>query len=426
MKAVILAAGKGVRLQPITSTRPKHLINVGGRPILEHCLNGLKENKIHEILMVVHYMADAIRNHFGEGEGLGLRIEYIDQEAVLGTGNAVAVAEPYIDDNFLVAYGDLLFNADVVKKVIDLHDKDKPEATMAVVPIENPEEYGIIQLKDDGTVKSLVEKPSRKDSPSNLANAGIYMFSTGIFKRIDEISASTRGEWEITDAISQLLEQGGQVSAVKISKDDWADVGRPWDLLEANRWALAKMEHRVYGYVEDGAHLVGPVTVAETAHLRSGAYIEGPALIDEGSDIGPNCYIRPFTSIGKEVRIGNACEVKNSMIMDRAHIGHLSYIGDSVIGQGCNLGAGTVTANLRLDDGTVKMPVKDAMVDSGRRKLGVILGDGVKSGINALFMPGIKVGCNSWIGPNVVVCRDLAADKILLLKQTLEERKLDS
>lgn len=141
MKAVILAAGKGVRLRPITSTRPKHLISVGGRPILEHCLNGLKENKIKDILMVVHYMADTIRNHFGEGEGFGLRIKYIDQESVLGTANAVGVAEPYIDDNFLVAYGDLLFSADVVRKAIDLHEKDKPEATMTVVPIENPEEY---------------------------------------------------------------------------------------------------------------------------------------------------------------------------------------------------------------------------------------------------------------------------------------------
>jgi bifunctional UDP-N-acetylglucosamine pyrophosphorylase/glucosamine-1-phosphate N-acetyltransferase len=126
------------------------------------------------------------------------------------------------------------------------------------------------------------------------------------------------------------------------------------------------------------------------------------------------------------VRIGNACEIKNSIIMDNVHIGHLSYIGDSILGENCNLGAGTITANYRLDGGTIKMVVKDKVVDSGRAKLGAVLGDNVKVGINALFMPGVKVGCNSWIGPNVVVHRDVAADTVVLLKQNLEERKLGS
>lgn len=171
---------------------------------------------------------------------------------------------------------------------------------------------------------------------------------------------------------------------------------------------------------------MGPVTVAETARVRSGVYIEGPAFIDEESDVGPNCYIRPCTSVGKKVRIGNACEIKNSVIMDNTHIGHLSYVGDSVIGEGCNLGAGTVTANYRLDAGTIKMLVKDTVVDSGRRKLGAVLGDGVKAGINALFMPGVKVGNNSWVGPNVMVYRDLPANTVVLLKQNLKERRLGS
>ena len=241
-----------------------------------------------------------------------------------------------------------------------------------------------------------------------------------------ETSASARGEWEITDAISQLLNEKKTVLAVKISQDDWVDIGRPWDLLEANRWALERMEHRVYGLVENGAHLVGPVSVAETARIRSGAYIEGPALIDEESDIGPNCYIRSYTSIGKQVRIGNACEIKNSMVMDHAHIGHLSYVGDSILGEYCNLGAGTITANYRLDGGTIKMVVKDRVVDSGRTKLGTVLGDNVKAGINALFMPGVKVGNNSQIGPDVIVYRDVPANTVVLSKQSLEERKLSS
>ena len=426
MKAVILAAGEGVRLQPITLTKPKHLIEIGGKPILAHGLNAVKASGINEVLIVVHYMADAIRDYFGDGERFGLKIEYAEQKGVLGTGNAVSVVEPYVEDDFLLVYGDLLFTSEAVRKVLATHNEEKPAATMAVVSVESPENYGVVELREEKYVKRIVEKPNRGEAPTNLANAGIYVFSTEIFDKVKETSASARGEWEITDAISFLLEEKKPVLAVKIPSGEWFDIGRPWDLLEANRWALLRMKHELHGQIEEGAHIIGPVTVAENVRIRSGAYIEGPAFIDEGSDIGPNCYIRPFTSIGKKVRIGNACEIKNSIIMDNTHIGHLSYVGDSVICENCNLGAGTVTANYRLDAGTIKMLVKDKVVNTGRKKLGAILGADVKAGINTLFMPGVKVGNNCWIGPNVVVYRDLPPNTITLLKQNLERRKLNT
>ena len=424
MKAVVLAAGEGARLQPITLTRPKHLISIGGKPILEHCLTAIKACGISEIVIVVHYMAEAIREYFGSGEKLGLKIEYAYQKGVLGTGNAAGVAEPYVDGDFLLVYGDLLFTAEALKKVLETHNRKKPSATLSVVHVERPEDYGIVELKDDGRVKRIIEKPRREEAPTNLANAGLYVFSPEIFEKVKRISASSRGEWEITDAIGLLIKEEKTVFAVEISKDEWFDVGRPWDLLEANRWALTKMEPSVLGKVEEGAHIIGPVTVAESACIRSGAYIEGPAYIGEHSDVGPNCYIRPCTSIGRNVRIGNACEIKNSIIMDGVHIGHLSYVGDSIIGEKCNLGAGTITANYRLDAGTIKMMVKDRLVDTGRTKLGAVLGDNVKTGIGALLMPGVKVGNNCWIGPNVIVHRDLPPNTAVFLKQSLEERKM--
>jgi bifunctional UDP-N-acetylglucosamine pyrophosphorylase/glucosamine-1-phosphate N-acetyltransferase len=167
------------------------------------------------------------------------------------------------------------------------------------------------------------------------------------------------------------------------------------------------MKHKVLGTVEQGAHLIGPVMVAETARVRSGAYIEGPVFIDEEADVGPNCYIREGTRIGRKVRVGNACEIKNSILMDYTHAGHLSYVGDSVLGEHCNLGAGTLMGNYRLDAGSIKMMVKDTLVNTGRRKLGAILGDNEKTGINSTFMPGVKVGADSWVGANVMVERDL-------------------
>jgi len=420
MKAVLLAAGEGVRLMPITATRPKHLIKIGGKPILQFCLEAVKNAGITEAIIVTHYMGEAMREYFDDGEKLGLRINYVEQKAVLGTGNAARVAEPYVDDDFVLVYGDLLFGLDVVRNVLKSYKHGKTAAVMGVIQVDRPESYGIIELNEEKKVKRIVEKPEAGMAPSNLANAGVYVFSKTIFDEIKKTKASVRGEWELTDAVTLLAKEGQTVLAAEIPKDDWFDVGRPWDLLDANNWALKRMELQVLGTIEEGAHLIGPVSVVESARIRSGAYIEGPAFIDEDCDVGPNCYIRPGTSLGRSVRVGNACEIKNSIIMDHTHIGHLSYVGDSILGEHCNLGAGTVMANYRLDAGSIKMMVKDQLIDTGRRKLGAVLGDNVKTGIKSLFMPGVKIGVNSWVGPNFMAERDLPANSVAFLKQNCE------
>ncbi|MGD6806655.1 MAG: bifunctional sugar-1-phosphate nucleotidylyltransferase/acetyltransferase [Candidatus Bathyarchaeia archaeon] len=420
MKAVILAAGAGERLQPLTATRPKHLLKVGGKPILQFCLESVKKAGLSEAIIITHYMGDAIRGYFGDGANVGLKLTYLEQPQILGTGNAAGIAEPYLHGDFVLIYGDLLFGADAVKEVVSKFKKGKTAAVMGVVSVDRPENYGIIEQDAEGRVKRIVEKPTLGKEPSNLANAGVYAFSKDVFDKIRRTKASIRGELELTDAITMLAEEGKTVLAAQLSKDDWFDVGRPWDLLDANVWALNSMEHRVLGKVEEGARIIGPVTVAASARVRSGAYIEGPVFIDEEADVGPNCYIRGGTSLGKKTRVGNGCEIKNSIIMDGTHIGHLSYVGDSVFGEKCNLGAGSITANLRFDDGKIKMMIKDKVVDSGRRKLGAILGDNVKTGIKVSFMPGTKVGANTWVGANFMVERDLPADSIVLLKQSFE------
>jgi bifunctional UDP-N-acetylglucosamine pyrophosphorylase/glucosamine-1-phosphate N-acetyltransferase len=174
-----------------------------------------------------------------------------------------------------------------------------------------------------------------------------------------------------------------------MSADGWLDIGLPWNILEANKRALEFMRASVCGEVEDGAFIHGHVTIAKGARIRSGAYIEGPVSIGPNSDVGPNCFIRPATSIGANVRIGNACEIKNSVVMNNTHIAHLSYVGDSIIGEECNFGAGTITANIRFDKKDIRMSVKDIRIDSGRRKLGAVIGDRVQTGINVNVLPGV-------------------------------------
>jgi len=423
LKAVILAAGEGIRLRPLTLTRPKHLIAIGGRPILEHILNSLKVAGLNEALIIAHYMADKLQQFFDNGSRFGIELKYKLQDGVRGTADAAVLARSYVDEDFLLIYGDLVVTPDIVKKVIGFHEEEKPDVTMAVAPVEHPEHYGIVKL-DDSHVTDIVEKPSPERASTNLANAGMYVLSPEIFEKIEQTPLSKRKEQEITDSLRLLIQEEKSILAVRIPGEEWLDIGRPWDLLEANRRILNMLESTVNGEIEEGTHLIGPIVVAKGARVRSGAYVEGPVFIDRNSDIGPNCYIRPHTGIGKNVRIGNGCEIKNSIIMDKTHIGHLSYVGDSVIGEDCNLGAGTTVANFRLDSKSVRMIINGKVVDSERRKLGVILGDSVKTGINTLFMPGVKVGHNSQIGPNLVISRDVPSNAFLLLKQEIEQREI--
>jgi bifunctional UDP-N-acetylglucosamine pyrophosphorylase/glucosamine-1-phosphate N-acetyltransferase len=201
------------------------------------------------------------------------------------------------------------------------------------------------------------------------------------------------------------------------------DIGRPWDLLEANERILMNFTPQIKGSVEAGATIKGPVWLNESASIKSGCYLEGPAYIGERSAVGPNSRIRPCTSIGNDVNIGTSCEIKNSIIMSGSRVPHLSYIGDSIIGENCNLAAGTITANIRLDEAPVNVKLKGKLLSSGRRKLGAIMGDGVQTGINSSIMPGVRVGASSYIGPGVVVYEDVPANHMLFAKQALVRKQ---
>ena len=411
MKAVVLAAGKGERLMPLTENRPKHLLPIGGKPLLEWILEGMVGAGVDEALLVTHYMEEQIKGYFGDGKRLGLELSYVRQEEMRGTADAFRMAEDFAGgEEFLGVYGDLFLPPEGFEALI--RARRKGETTMCVVPVDDPSRMGVVALEGD-RVTAIVEKPAPGEEPSDLANAGMYVFQPGIFRLIDETGLSSRNEYEITDSLRALIDSSATLRAVTLPKGSWLDVGLPWNLLEANEKALSSMETSIEGDVEDGVHVQGPVRIAEGARVRSGVYIEGPVCIGSGSDIGPNCYLRPSTCIGADVRVGNACEVKNSIIMDGTRVPHLSYVGDSVIGERCNLGAGTITANIRFDKKNVKVEIKGEKIDSGRRKLGVFIGDDVQIGINVNLLPGVKVGAGAWIAPGLTVHDDVESGVFL-------------
>jgi len=368
-------------MRPLTLSRPKVMVPIGGRPFLDHVVDRAMEAGVIRFVFVVGYRSEVIIDHFGDGNEFGADIEYVVQSEQLGTGHALMMAEDMATDRFLVLNGDVLADLPSLKRFLEI----KGDA-VAAKRVADPSRYGVFEVDGD-RLRSVVEKS--RSPPSDLANAGIYLFRKTIFEALRGVNKSVRGEVELTDGINVLVSRGEEVRVVEI--EDWIEVGRPWDVLEANKILLSEIDRRIEGNVEPGATLSGNVIIGEGSRVRSGSYIVGPVVIGKDCDIGPNCFIRAHTCIGDRVRIGNAVEIKNSAIMDNTNVAHLSYVGDSVIGSKCNFGAGTIVANLRHDDANIKSFIKGEKVDSGRRKLGAIVGDDVKTGINSSVYPGTVI-----------------------------------
>lgn len=396
MKAVILAAGEGTRMRPLTQNRPKVMLPIANKPILEHVMLAVKNAGINDFVFVVGYHSETVRDYFGVGSKWDVHIDYIEQKGQLGTAHAIELAKDFVNERFLVLNGDVLVESSYLQKLM----KRKEVAVLAAKKVENPQEFGIIITRGN-KVSKIIEKP--KSPSSNLANAGVYVFGKEIFDVIKRTKKSIRGEYEITESVQILIDDGGAVGYEIYEGKLLLDVGRPWDMLTANELLLTKMKKDIQGTIEPYATIKGEVTIGKKTIVRNGAYIIGPIIIGENCDIGPNCFIRPSTSIGDNVRIGNAVEVKNSIIMNGTHIGHHSYVGDSVIGHNCNFGAGTKVANLRFDEKTIKIMIKGKLVDSGRKKLGVIMGDNVRTGINSMLNTGATIEANSVVKPGEFV-----------------------
>ncbi|MDP2730764.1 MAG: sugar phosphate nucleotidyltransferase [Dehalococcoidales bacterium] len=400
MKAVILAAGEGKRMHPLTCTRPKVMLPIANKPILEHLITEAEKAGIKEFIFIVGYHDEQIRNYFGNGSRWGVKIDYSTQRKQLGTADALRMVEGAVDGNFLMINGDAVIGYQDIEKLAAGEN-----ITMSLTQVENTGDLGLVEINKDKVVR-IYEKVGK--APSNLANAGLYLFTPEIFAAVSQTLKSPRGEYEITDSLQLLIDRGHHVSYQKINY--WLDFSYPWDLLVANESLLSGTESQNLGEIEENVVTRGAVSIGKGSIVRSGSYIIGPVIIGEDCEVGPNCYIRPHTAIGDGCRIGGAVEVKNSIIMKNTDIPHHNYVGDSIIGEDCNLGAGTKIANLRLDERQITVAGKN----TGRRKLGAIMGDGVKTGINACINVGSMIGHKTFIGPGAVVSGVISPESIIL------------
>ncbi len=398
-QAVILAAGKGTRCYPLTLTRPKVLLKVANKTLLEHNLEQL-EGLVTEAIIVIGYMGEKVKEVIGVRFGK-LMITYVEQKEVNGTGGALLACERLLDDRFLVLNGDDLYSREDIKRCIS-HDFCVVGKT-----VDNPENFGVLQLKGK-YVTGFEEKP--KNPSSSIIGVGLYVFDLSIFEH--KLKKTIRGEYEIIDYVTYLVKKGKKVFCENV-QDYWLPVGYPWHILDANEFLLKRMKPIIASdaVIEKGATLKGNVSVGHRTVIKAGAYIEGPAMIGDDCTIGPNCFIRGCTTLGNGCRVNNGTEVKNSVFFNQSYASHLSYVCDSVLGEHVNIGAGTIVANLRHDGAVVASMVDGVLVPTGRRKFGAVCGDHAKTGIHTSIYPGRKLWPYATTLPGEIVTKDKMTEK---------------
>ena len=390
MRAFILAAGEGTRMWPLTENRPKPLIPLANKPIIEHIMASIVDAGIDKISILIGYEGRKIIERYGYSYR-DAKIDYLYQKERRGTGDAALYAEKYEDDEFLILNGDLLFGKDAIKKIVE-----EGSNSLLSVLVEDAESYGAVM--GERYLEEIKEK--EKGLKNAWINAGVYLLDRDIFKFLHKVKPSPRGEIELTSALNMMAKEK-KIKIVRY-KGMWMDIGRPWDLLNATELYLRRIDKKIEGEIDENVIIRGDVRIGKGTVVMSGTTIEGPAIIGENCKIGPNAYIRPNTVIGNNCHIGMS-EVKASIIMDNSNVPHFNYVGDSIIGENCNLGAGTIVANLRLDEKNVWVYVKGKRENTGRRKLGVIMGDDVHTGINVSIDVGTMIGSGSFIAPGSVV-----------------------
>lgn len=392
MRAVMLCAGKSTRTWPLTVNKPKPLLKILGTTIIEHNLDQLR-GIVDEVVIIVGFMKERIMDLIGE-KYQGIKITYVKQKNQHGTADAVCCAADYVSDRFIVLNGDDLYS----KK--DILNCIKHKHSVLGKQVSDPEKWGMIEAPKS-KLKRIIEKP--KKSKLRLANTALYVLDKSIFKI--KKKRSKRGEFEFTDMVTEFA-KNHDVKVIEV-KDYWLPVGYPWHLLDASHFFISRItKNKIQGKIEHFVTIKGKVHIGKGSLIKSGSYIEGNAVVGDNTTIGPNCYIRGSTYIGNNCKIGLGAEIKNSVIMNDASIPHWNYVGDSIIGERSNLGAGTKIANLKHDRSNVKSKIQGKLIDTGRMKFGTIIGDNVHTGINTSILPGRKLWPNTTTLPGEVVNQD--------------------
>lgn len=374
MKAVVLAAGKGRRLWPLTENRPKPMIPVVNRPILEHVLEALEAAGVEEVLLVVGANRQRVQNYFGNGQGWAFDISYVVQEQQLGTGHALLQAEAVIGESFLALNGDRIIDAELIERVWNRH-QETGEPVVSVTRVPEPSQYGVVEL-DGNEVAAIEEKPVPELATSEFINAGVYAFAPDIFAAIRE--TESQGEKALTDTLSGLLSKQ-RLQAVAY-RGMWLDVSEPWDLLDVNDSLIAY----------EGPGDSQPTNVDPTAVVAEAA------IVGDDVAIHPQAAVLRGVTLGDNVSIGPGVIVENAVILSDVTLEAGAVVTDCIVGANTTIGPNTT-----VKGGTADVVLDDRVYHDVT--FGGLLGDNVEIGANVAIQPGAVVGNNATAGDGTYV-----------------------
>jgi len=286
LKAVVLAAGRGERLWPLTADTTKPLLPIANKPILERTLEALASAGIRQIILVVGFRNEKIRARLGKGKAIGSEIRYVNQKTPKGTADALGTCSKELqgEDTFLVVYGDDYYDTSVPRTFLAKARRNKG-ITIGTANVQDSSSFGRIQSRR-GLVTEIREKASKAEP--GPVNAGIYLMDQSIFSAMRKTKRSIRGELELTDALRILIGDGVAVHAQDLGSRRWTGISYPWDLLEANQWAVESERPVSTGTVEKGVHVRGSAVLEEGSVVKAGSYLEGPVHVGKSCQIGPN------------------------------------------------------------------------------------------------------------------------------------------
>ena len=386
MKAIILAAGEGAHLSPFSETRPISMIGVAGRTMLDNTFGLLKSAGINDIFIVVRHKKDKLIERLQQQDHNGLNLHYVEQKRKLGIGHAVMQIKNKISpgEYFLLLYGDTLTAENIFSKVQQsFHSFKCPVASICLPP--SNQMFGNVFLNARMEITKIVEKP-KGNNLGNYVLSGVFILPASFFKLLESSGNS------MEKALKKVV--AGEGMRASMWEDDWLDVVYPWEILTANKMIMDSWEESSIAKtatLEANVTLHGIVRIEAGAIIKSGAVLEGPCCIGEGSYIGNNSLIRSYTSVGKNCKVGSGVELKNCVVMDNSQIGRLSFVGDSVLGENVDMGAGCMTVNRTVDWKPISVKNGKRPMGTGMTKLGAFLGDGVVVGAGNTLQPGMVV-----------------------------------
>lgn len=365
MKAVILAAGEGRRLEPLTEVRPKPMIPIANQPLLEYVVDACVEAGIKDIVFVVGYKRERIQNYFGDGDDWNINIEYAVQQKQLGPGHAILQAENYIDESFIALNGDRIVKSQAIE---DLKDKNPDTEALVVTRSDQPSDYGVVEYSGR-TVTGISEKPPEYAITSNLINAGVYHFSQDIFKAIQNTDDRIEGEIALTATLNELIEDK-KIETIRYN-GLWMDVSYLWDILTVNSTMLDKKENQK----------------SNSTKIDNNTYTSKNTVIGSDTKIRPNTTIQGGVSIGENVEIGANTVISNSIIMSDSTIGPGTVLYDCIIAENTEIGPNTT-----IEGGYTDIPIENRIHRDVR--LGGVFGDSTYTGGNTTVTPGSIIGRN--------------------------------